>query len=270
MIDLQVSELYSYPIKSCRGLALESALITRRGLEHDRLLMLVDQAGMFLTQRELPRMALIEPQLLSSEDGEQLTLRGPQLPPLDLTISQAGPRRTVTVWRSRCQAVDQGDAASDWLSTFLGTTVRLVRIADNFRRPVSADYAVTPTDETGFADGYPLLLIGQASSDDLNRRLATPLPMNRFRPNIVVSGSEPFAEDNWRRIRIAGIELALVKPCARCQITTTDQESATVGKEPLATLATFRRVRGKTMFGQNVIGLGTGRISVGDVVEVVV
>jgi uncharacterized protein YcbX len=265
---IEVASLHFYPIKSCRGFAVERALVTRRGLEHDRLLMVVDEQGTFVTQRELPRMALIEPHLLPSEDGEHLTLRAPQMTPLDLTITQAGPRRRVTVWRSRCQAIDQGDVAADWLSTFLGAGVRLVRIADDFRRTVSPDYAINPDDETGFADGYPILLIGQASLDDLNRRLATPLPMNRFRPNIVVSGCESFAEDGWRRIRITGIEFALVKPCARCQITTTDQETAVVGKEPLTTLAAFRRVRGKVMFGQNLIGLGTGRVSVGDTVEV--
>jgi uncharacterized protein len=266
---IQIAALHYYPIKSCRGFAAESALITRRGLEHDRLLMLVDQAGMFLTQREFPRMALIEPHLLPGEAGEQLTLRAPQMPPLDLTVSQAGPRRTVTVWRSRCQAVDQGDGAADWFSTYLGAQVRLVRLADDFRRTVSPDYAVNPDDETSFSDGYPILLIAQASLDDLNTRLATPLPMNRFRPNIVVSGCAPFAEDSWQRIRIGGVELALVKPCARCPIPTTDQETAEVGKEPLATLATFRRGRGgAVLFGQNVIGLGTGQIRVGD--EVVV
>lgn len=266
---IHVASLHYYPIKSCRGFAVESAVITRRGLENDRLLMLVDQDGMFLTQREHPRMALIEPHLLPGEGGEQLTLRAPQMTPLDLPVSQAGPRRMVTVWRSRCIAVEQGDAAADWLSTYLGASVRLVRIADDFRRTINPDYAVTPGDETGFADGYPILLIAQASLDDLNSRLATPLPMNRFRPNMVVSGCAPFAEDSWQRIRIGGIELALVKPCARCQITTTDQETAAVGKEPLTTLTTFRRTRNGVMFGQNVIGLSVGMVRVGDAVEVV-
>jgi uncharacterized protein len=269
MMEPHISGLYSYPIKSCRGFAVERALVTRRGLEHDRLMMVVDEEGMFLTQREFPRMALIEPHLLPGDDGDLLTLRAPQMVPLDLPIRTGGPRSTVVVWRSTCQAVDQGDGAAAWLSDYLGSRVRLVRIADDFKRPVSPDFAVHPDDETSFSDGYPILIIAQASLDDLNTRLATPLPMNRFRPNLVVSGCAPFAEDTWQRIRMGGIDFALVKPCARCQITTTDQATAEVGKEPLTTLATFRRIDGKVMFGQNVIGLGTGVVRVGDRVEVI-
>lgn len=269
MTEPHLSGLYYYPIKSCRGLGVERAVITRRGLDHDRLMMLVDEEGLFLTQREFPRMALIEPHLLPSDEGDRLTLRAPDMTALDLPLRTSGPRQTVFVWRSTCQAIDQGDAAAEWLSSYLGSRVRLVRIADEFKRAVNPDFAVNPDDETSFSDGYPILIIAQSSLDDLNRRLATPLPMNRFRPNLVVSGCEPFAEDTWQRIRIGGIDFALVKPCARCSVTTTDQATAEVGKEPLATLATFRRVDGKVMFGQNVIGLGTGVVSVGDVVEVI-
>lgn len=269
MAEPYISGLYYYPIKSCRGFAVERALVTRRGLEHDRLMMVVDEDGLFLTQREFPRMALIEPHLRPGDDGDLLTLRAPHMTALDLSIRTGGPSRTVAVWRNTCQAADQGDAAADWLSNYLGSRVRLVRIADDFRRPVSPDFAINPDDETSFSDGFPILVIAQPSLDDLNKRLATPLPMNRFRPNLVVSDCDPFAEDTWQRIRISGIDFALVKPCARCPITTTDQATAEVGKEPLATLATFRRVDGKVMFGQNVIGLGTGVVSVGDVVEVI-
>lgn len=268
-MEPHISGLYYYPIKSCRGFAVERAFVTRRGLEHDRLLMVVDENGMFLTQREFPRMALIEPHLLAGADGDLLTLRAPQMAPLDVSIRTGGSRSTVVVWRSTCQAVDQGDAAAAWLSDYLGSRVCLVRIADEFKRAVSPDFAINPDDETSFSDGYPILIIAKASLDDLNTRLATPLPMNRFRPNLVVSGCDPFAEDTWQRIRIGGIDFALVKPCARCQITTTDQTTTEVGKEPLATLATFRRIDGKVIFGQNVIGLGTGLVRVGDRVEVI-
>ncbi len=268
MTHPHISGLFYYPIKSCRGFAAESALVTRRGVEHDRLMMLVDDKCNFLTQREFPRMALIEPHILPSERGDYLTLRAAGTRELGLPITDVGQRRSVVVWRSTCQAVDQGDAAAEWLSNFLGSSVRLVRIADEFKREVNPDFAVTPDDETSFSDGYPILIISQASLDDLNHRLATPLPMNRFRPNIVVDGCAAFAEDSWQRIRIGGIEFALVKPCARCQVTTTDQQSAEVGKEPLTTLATYRRIDGKVMFGQNVIGLGTGTLHVGDPIEV--
>jgi uncharacterized protein YcbX len=165
--------------------------------------------------------------------------------------------------------VDQGAEPAQWLTTFLGAPCRLVRMADDFVRATNPTYSVGLEGQLGFADGYPFLLTTEASLADLNSRMAVPLPMNRFRPNIVVTGSPPFAEDGWQRIRIGGITFAVVKPCARCVITTVDQATAATAREPLRTLATFRQVQGKgVMFGQNLIHTAMGTIRVGDAMDV--
>lgn len=267
-MTIMVHSLHYYPIKSCRGIDVDSALVTRRGLEFDRTLMLVDRDGNFLTQRELPQMALIATELLPQNCGEMITLRAPASDPFTFLTSNDGRRRQVTLWDSLCDAVDQGDGVASWFSDFLHHPVRLVRIADEFQRELSPRYRLREDDETAFADGYPVLIVSQASLDDLNDRLAQPLPMNRFRPNIVVSGCAAFAEDNWQRIRIGDVEFACVKKCARCKIVTIDQQSAEVGKEPLTTLANYRYFEDRgVMFGQNMIPVTTGAIKVGDQVQ---
>lgn len=259
-----VSALNFYPVKSCRGTPLSEAVIGARGIVGDRSYMLVDADGRFLSQREHARMALIEPRLTV----DALTLAAPRQETISIPVLARGERSEVTVWRDRCEAVDQGDAAAGWASSFLGTSCRLVRIADDAVRAVDRDFAVSDDDQVGFADGYPFLLTTEESLVDLNDRMAEALPMNRFRPNIVLSGVEPFAEDDWRRIRIGEIVFAVVKPCARCVITTTDQATAERGMEPLRTLATYRQVPGKgVMFGQNLIHHSAGVIRVGDPVE---
>jgi uncharacterized protein YcbX len=261
-----VTELFCYPVKSCGGTTLVEAVIRPRGIEHDREFMVVDAAsGLFLTQRELPRMALIRPHL---ESGA-LLLDAPEMPRLTVQPLTDGPTRAVTVWSSRCPAVDQGPAVADWLSHVLGTSCRLVRMAEGYVRRVDRRYAVNAGDQVGFADGYPFLLISEESLADLNTRMTAPFPMNRFRPNIVVAGGgAPYLEDQWRRIRIGDIEFHLVKACARCVITTTDQETGERGKEPLTTLAAYRRVARSVLFGQNMIHSGLGTIRLGDLVEV--
>jgi uncharacterized protein YcbX len=262
---MHVSGLYYYPIKSCRGFALDVAQLEPRGIQHDRRLMVTSATGVFLTQREHPQLALIEPAI----DGDSLVLHAPAMPPLRIQCRDDGQRVPVKIWRDETTAIDQGALAADWLSAFLQVTCRLVRVAPDSIRPVSPHYAVNPGDQVGFADGFPLLLIAQESLDDLNTRLPAPIGMNRFRPNLVVSGCAPYAEDTWSRISIAGIIFDLVKPCARCAITTTDQATAERGKEPLRTLATSRTVGGKVMFGQNVLHNRAGRIRLGDAVEIV-
>lgn len=266
MTAMTISDLYIYPIKSCRGHRVDAAFATKRGLQDDRLLMIVDGEGAFLTQREYPAMALIEPTL-----GEELlTLRAPGMATLDLPLRTSDPHGYAIVWNDICQAIDQGAAVAEWLSDYLGTTARLVRMPDSFHRPVDPRYERMADDETSFADGYPFLLISQASLADLNGRLTTPVPMNRFRPNLVVQGCAPFAEDGWRQLQIGAVTFYPVKPCARCPIPTIDQATGVMGKEPLKTLATFRRsAEGKVMFGQNLLSTGTGVIRVGDPVSVV-
>ena len=264
-MTVEVSALYYYPIKSCRGIAVGEAQLDARGIAGDRTYMVIDEDGGFLTQRELPRMALIEPRPTS----HGLAVDAPGMSTLVVEVEGAEPQRSVTIWDDRCSAIDLGPEPAEWLSEFLATPCRLVRFPPDEKRPVDPTFALQSTDQVGFSDGFPLLLTSESSLADLNARMATPLPMNRFRPNVVVRGAEPYAEDSWSRIRVGQIAMAVVKPCARCPITTTDQLTAVRAKEPLRTLATYRHVHGKgVMFGQNVIHADTGTIRVGDVVVV--
>lgn len=257
--------LIFYPIKSCRGFEVPAARVERMGLEHDRRMMVVTPEGEFLTQRERPRLALVTPEL---EDG-MLRLCAPGCDSIQLPVRASGTPWPVNIWKSRgIHSIDQGDEAAAWFSDWLGTPVRLVHFAEGYQRRVSSEYAVNTDDHTGFADGFPLLLASEESLSDLNARLAAPLPMNRFRPNVVVKGCEPFEEDRWKRIRIGGVEMAVVKPCARCVITTIDKDTLALSKEPLKTLATFRKGPRGVMFGQNVIPLGEGQLETGLPVEI--
>jgi uncharacterized protein YcbX len=189
------------------------------------------------------------------------------MPDLALPLTPpAGERVPVEVWDDTTEGVLVSPEAAQWLSRFLGKLVRLLWMPDDVVRSTDPMYAAGY--QVSFADGFGFLLISQASLDELNRRLETPLPMNRFRPNLVVSGAQPFAEDGWRDLRLGGLDLSVVKPCGRCVVTTTDQDTAERGVEPLRTLATFRRRDGQVMFGQNVVHRGIGRLVVGTPLEV--
>lgn len=266
---ITVASLIYYPIKSCRGIEVQAANVERMGLQGDRRMMVVTPQGGFLTQRDYPRLALVSPYLT----GERLILSAPGMQDLTIPIAKSGETTPVDIWRSKgVQAIDQGELAARWFSNWLETEVRLVHFAEGTLRRINEKFAVNPDDHTGFADAYPILLASDESLEDLNARLPWPLPMNRFRPNLVVRGCEPFAEDAWSRIRIGGpgpgVEMAVVKPCARCLVTTIDQETLEKSKEPLKTLATFRRQEGGVMFGQNVIPLNEGRLEAGMNVEI--
>mgnify|MGYP001202571835 CR=1 FL=1 len=262
---ITLSNIIYYPIKACRGFEVDSACIERMGLEHDRRMMVVTEQGRFLTQREHPRLALVTPKL---SDG-MLELSAPNYDSARLGIQTSGTPWHVDIWKSKgVQAVDQGEEAARWFSDWLGTSVRLVHVADGYQRRLSAEYAVNADDHTGFADSYPILLTSEEGLQDLNSRLETPVPMNRFRPNLVVRGGEPFAEDIWNRIRLGDVELAVVKPCERCVVTTIDKETLERSKEPLKTLSKFRRQKLGAIFGQNVIPLNEGRIRLGMNVEI--
>jgi len=261
----ELSALIYYPIKACRGHEVDEANVERMGLEHDRRMMVVTPEGHFLTQRDHPKLALVTP----SVSSEKLTLSAPNTDNLTINIQKSGPTRPVDIWHSKgVLAIDQGEQAAEWFSNWLGTSVRLVHIAEGYIRKVNEEYAVTPDDRTGFADGYPILLASEESLADLNSRLDEPVPMNRFRPNVVVRGVKPFAEDTWSRIQIGYTEMAIVKPCARCVVTTIDKETLTKSKEPLKTLASYRTRNGGAMFGQNVIPLNEGRLKLGMNVEI--
>ena len=265
-VRLRVDGLYRYPVKSCGGASLPSATVGPRGIVGDRQWMVVDDTGEFLTQREHHRMSLVRPHL--TDDG-LLELNAPGMPPLTVTPAIRHDRVDVSIWNDRCVAIDEGPTVAEWLSAFLDVRCRLVRFPDDATRRVDPEYA-GPNDQVGFADGFSFLLASCASLDDLNHRLASPLPMNRFRPNIVVSGGEAFQEDRWKRIRIDGITFAVVKPCARCVTTTVDQQTGEASREPLRTLATFRNVPGRgVMFGQNLIHDQSGVLHVGAEVTVI-
>jgi len=262
---IRVTALFEYPVKSCRRVRTSKAKIDRFGFSRDRRWMIVDAKGVFLTQRELPRMALIRPDF----KAEKLFLDAPGKPRIAIPRPDAGGHRFAVVWDDKVAVADVGDAAARWLTEFLEFDVRLVAMTPDHARAVDADYAIGDN-YTSLADGFPFLLICEESLIDLNTRLAAPLPINRFRPNIVVRGCEPYAEDHWRRIRIGRCELAVVKPCGRCAITTIDQETGErKGREPLRALGRYRSRFGEVVFGQNLIHLNPGfGISVGDVVQV--
>lgn len=263
MSVLSLAAIYRFPVKSLRGGAFDELSIDARGLVHDRHWMVVDEDGRFLTQRQLSRMALID--TLVDEAGV-LHLAAPGMPAL--AVAAAMPtRRSVVVWDDRVEAAVVDPAADRWLSTFLGRECRLVEQPADVQRRVNPDYA-RADDEVGFADGFPFLLISQASLDALNARLAVPVPMLRFRPNLVVSGCEAHAEDSWRRIRIGDITFRVAKPCSRCVIPTVDIDTGERGQEPMRTLLGYRRRDNKVYFGQNLLHDAVGHLRVGMPVEV--
>lgn len=269
---MKLSALYAYPIKSCRGIGLERAVVGPTGIRGDRRWMLADPAGRFLSQRSYPRLARIQPE----PRPDRLVVTAPGRATLEVGLGDSGARTEVEIWDDRCRGVDEGDEAAAWFSDFLGTPVRLVRQAPEARRQVDPAFARSPGDRVSFTDGYPFLLTTRASLDDLNARLSEPLPMDRFRPNLVVEKSGPWDEDHWRALRIGDLELDVVKPCARCAITTVDQETGRRGKEPLRTLATFRRTvpgappgsEESVFFGQYLVHRGHGVLEVEARVEI--
>jgi uncharacterized protein YcbX len=250
-----VAALNIYPVKSCAGISLSRARLTPTGFEHDRRWMVVRPDGRFVTQREEPRLALIQPLL----HERTLQLSAPGLDGLTLDLDSPGQRVEVVCWRDRCRAIDEGDAPAAWLERHLGSPPRLVRFDPDGKRLSDRTWTADREVLNQFSDGFPWLLISQASLDALNSCLDRPLPMNRFRPNIVVSGLNPFEEDEIATLSTGSIVLAPVKPCTRCAITTTNQLTGERdGDEPLRTLRALRfdkTLRGVT-FGQNTIALG--------------
>ncbi|AFH47936.1 Fe-S domain protein [Ignavibacterium album JCM 16511] len=265
-MNLTLSEIFIYPIKSLGGISLTEALVEKRGLQYDRRIMLVDENGIFITQRDFPQMALLKTKI----EGNTLTVYHPQLKH-SIILSLNNEKVTslnkikVKIWDDICEASLISKEADYFFSDMIGIRCRLVympenevRIVDRQRKYVADDHIV------GFADGYPFLIIGQSSLDELNRRLENPLPINRFRPNFVFTGGQPFEEDRWKDFLIDEIKFRAVKPCARCVITTTDQQTAERSNEPLRTLSTFRRNGNKVLFGMNLVAYNSGKVKVGD------
>ena len=264
-----LTQLLLYPIKSCAGMAVPSATLLESGLVadgvHDREWMLVTEDGQFLTQREFPRMALIQPRPM----GGNLRVRAPGMGDLLLPLAwdavSGAPTRSVQIWDDRVRALDCGDLAADWFAAALGTRerIRLVRFHHDVVRPTSVKWTGGVPSQTRFADGYPLLLIGQASLDDLNARLLAagraPLPMDRFRPNLVVAGLPAFEEDYLALLAAGAVGIQPVKPCARCPIPSIDQATGVPGPDPLDILQTYRanpRMDGAVCLGMNCIVTG--------------
>ncbi len=272
MSSLLLSEISLYPVKSLGGISVSRWRLDSFGLFLDRRWMMVDTEGNFMTQRKYPQMARVVPKLTGAEGTgpHSLILSHPQMGTFKVPVADLeSPRVSVRVWSDQVKAVPVAEEADRWLSEAIGVSCQLVWFADDVMRQVDTRYA-EKGDRTAFADGFPLLLIGQGSLDDLNRRLQEPLPMRRFRPNLVVTGATPFAEDEWCRIRIGEITLRVVKPCSRCIITTVDPDTGCYsGKEPLRTLATYRRRGNRIYFGQNLVHEGQGEIKVGMEVRIV-
>ena len=261
---MHLSGLYVYPIKSAAGIPLAESGIDDRGLRYDRRWMLVDDSGRFISQRGLPRLALVRVAL----EPEGLLVEAPGMPPLTVPYEVQGGLSEAEVWGDRVGVVPVGGYTDEWFTGFLGARCSLVQLPQASIRPVDPEYGGAG-DTVGLADGFPFLLVSEASLEDLNSRLTEPLPMNRFRPNLVVGGSEPFAEDGWESVTIGEVRFRVAKPCSRCKITTVEQSTGVVaGAEPLRTLAEYRKSDrksgGKVLFGQNLIHDRTGRLRVGD------
>ena len=256
---IRITNLHIYPLKSGAGIAVDRFDLDRFGPENDRRWMVIDGNDALVTQRENVGLR----QIVALPATDRLTLRAPGMADLGIPRDDQAPKRTVRVWDDQVEAVDSGDPAARWLSEFLGQSVRLAYLPSWGVRPTNRSYDPIGAN-VSFADGYPILVVGLTSLEDLNGRLAIPLPMNRFRPNVVVSGTTPYEEDSWRRFSSNGVTFDAVKPCARCVITTTDQDTGERGQEPLQTLATFRKAAGGVLFGMNVVHRGPGILRVGD------
>ncbi len=257
-----LAALYRYPLKSAIGQSLQQSPVDGLGLFGDRRWMLVDaQSGRFLSQRADPRLGQLGTQVVE-DAGLRLSAAG--YPDLNVPIPESGELRGVTLWNDSFRVPDAGEAAARWVSDFVGKPTRLVYVPVERARTVSAGYG-EGGDKVAFADGFPLLLIGQGSLDDLCARVGRTLEMARFRPNLVVRDSAAFAEDGWKRIRIGSLDFRVLKPCARCILTTLDPQTGerSADREPLATLKRYRQQDGHAMFGQNLVCDGAGVLEVG-------
>ncbi|MBC7936869.1 MAG: MOSC domain-containing protein [Rhizobacter sp.] len=264
----RISAIYIYPIKSLGGIELNASAITRRGLEHDRRWMLVDEKNEFLTQRAYPQMALLKTAINIDSiivyhcNKPEDVIKLPLYPAAKETI-------TVRVWDDYCEAQYAAEAINKWFTQKLGIGCKAVYMPDESKRKLDPDYALSAEDITSFSDGYPILLVSEASLEDLNSKLQIAVPMDRFRPNIVITGTNAFAEDTMKHFTINHSNFYGVKLCGRCAVTTTNQQTGERGKEPLKTLASYRTINNKVCFGQNIICESGGKISVGDEIIII-
>jgi uncharacterized protein len=265
-----LASLHVYPVKGCRAVDLDRAAVEPWGLAGDRRWLIVDADCQFMTQRKHPALARV---VITPGSGADITVSTGGHPSLRVAApDDSAELLKVTVWRSTVLAAAAGDEADAWFSAYLGQPVRLVYLDDPTRRAVDPEYG-RAGDTVSFADGYPLLLTSTASLGQLNQWLTAagdqPVPMNRFRPNVVVSGFGPWAEDRWRRIRIGPVWFRVAKPSGRCVVTTTDQATGQRGSQPLTMLAARRRFGQNLVFGQNLIPDSPGHIRIGDPIEII-
>jgi hypothetical protein len=259
---LRVSHVLRYPIKGCAAVSVRACELDDYGLAADRRWLFLDNTGHFHSQRATPKMALIRPR----SRGDELWLEAAGVGALAVQRSE-GKRVEVEIWGGKAIGIDQGEAAADWFEAYIDRPGRLLRLADDGARAVEPEHAAKET-FTGFADGYPLLIVSDASVEDLDSRLDEGVSLLNFRPNIVIAGCSPHDEDSWRTLRIGELVIDLVKPCARCAVVDVEPATGERRGDVLSKLATYRRHGGKVWFGVNAIHRGQGRVQVGDKVEV--
>jgi len=265
---IKIESLHIYPIKSLGGISLQESKVTSRGLAYDRRWVLVDENNRFVSQREYAQMALLQPSL----DDTVMTINDRSGKQEQLNFNLQEPQteaEEVTIWDDIVPAKPVDDAADQWFSSFMQMPVRLMYMHEESVRQADQRYAITVNDKVSFADGYPILIISEASMTLLNSKLENPLTINRFRANVIVSGIKAHEEDSWREIKTDRQTLFGVKPCARCVMTTIDPENAQFGAEPLKTLSTYRFKDNKILFGENFIPQDEGKLRVGDEIEVI-
>jgi uncharacterized protein len=264
MKELQLTQIWIYPIKSLGGIPLTSAKVLGKGLEFDRRWMLIDDNNVFMTQRIHTQMAMFKTEL----SGRQLTVRKKNATSnQSITFSTDAPaigeKIKAKIWDDDVDVFEIDQRLSKWFSEHLQMTCRLVSFPENNPRAVDPKYKVND-ENVSLADAYPFLIIGENTLADLNSRLGEPVPMNRFRPNFVFTGGEPFEEDTWKEFKIGENRFVGVKQCGRCVLITVNQETAQKGIEPLYTLSTYRKRETKVLFGQNLVALDNGIVNVGD------
>ena len=256
-----LTEIWIYPVKSLGGIRMRSARVMEKGLQFDRRWMLVDGNNIFMTQRAFPKMALIKLQHVHTpSEGFNVSNRENSI---FLPHETSGTIVKTRVWEDDVTTQEVSADHSQWFSEQLGVTCKLVAFEEKSPRPVDARFAIN-LEQVSLADAYPLLIIGRASLDDLNGRLKNPVPMNRFRPNLIFTGGEAYEEDGWNKFTVGKNRFAGVKPCSRCVTTTINQETGEKGIEPLATLSTYRKKENKVYFGQNVLAIDKNEIHEGD------
>lgn len=260
MSAIEITRISVYPVKSLRPIRPDNWLVERRGLKHDRRWMVVDEDGIFITRREIPEMAKLE----AVPEGERLVLSKEGMGSLSVPVKPQGPSGSVKVWRTRTTARYVSPEADEWLTQAIGQSCRLVYMPESAKRRINREYNAGQ-DLVGFADAYPILVASEASIEELNGRLDSPIPIQRFRPNLVIKGCDPFEEDSWSRLQIGAVTLRAARPCIRCLVTTQDPDTGkSLGPEPLKTLATYRKVKNGVKFGMYYIPETLGCIALGD------